>query len=147
MGGNEDSPLATLADMTTEDVTDETYGGLKVECETVAREAYGDSCSSCAPPTSSAPYDYTHRFTYWVERIAAGGTVLAPGPRDYGIQLIDAPRPGGLDHRMLESRHSGHIPHAVAHRHRLVSRTCWTRSLMLSAPQVPRWSGLIRLPD
>jgi len=53
------------------------------------------------------PYDYTHRFTYWVERIAAGGAVLAPGPRDYGIQLIDARDQAEWTIAMLEKKSAG----------------------------------------
>jgi 2'-hydroxyisoflavone reductase len=36
------------------------------------------------------PYDPTGRFTYWVRRLAAGGDVLAPGPADDPMQVIDA---------------------------------------------------------
>ena len=36
------------------------------------------------------PYDRTYRFTWWVDRIARGGTVLAPGDPGDPIQLIDA---------------------------------------------------------
>ena len=36
------------------------------------------------------PHDPTNRFTYWVTRLARGGDVLAPEPRDQPVQLIDA---------------------------------------------------------
>ncbi len=36
------------------------------------------------------PFDYTGRFTWWVERIARGGEVLAPGDASDPIQVIDA---------------------------------------------------------
>ena len=35
------------------------------------------------------PYDPTGRFTYWPHRIARGGEVLAPGPRESPTQVID----------------------------------------------------------
>ena len=107
VGGDEDSPLATLADKDTEEVTEETYGGLKVECERVAREVYGDTLLIVRPTYVVGPFDYTHRFTYWVERIADGGTVLAPGPRDYAIQLIDARDQADWTIRMLEDNNAG----------------------------------------
>lgn len=107
VGGNEDSPLATLTDKDTEEVTDETYGGLKVECERVARDAYGDTLLIVRPTYVVGPLDYTHRFTYWVERIADGGAVLAPGPRDYTIQLIDARDQADWTIRMLEQSKAG----------------------------------------
>ncbi len=36
------------------------------------------------------PYDHTRRFTWWVERVARGGPVLAPGPKENPLQVIDA---------------------------------------------------------
>ncbi len=36
------------------------------------------------------PWDYTGRFTWWVDRIARGGEVLCPGPREAPMQVIDA---------------------------------------------------------
>ena len=36
------------------------------------------------------PHDHTGRFTWWVRRIAEGGRVLAPGPYDAPMQVIDA---------------------------------------------------------
>jgi 2'-hydroxyisoflavone reductase len=36
------------------------------------------------------PYDKSYRFTWWVERIARGGEVLAPGDPADPIQVIDA---------------------------------------------------------
>lgn len=86
---DEDAPRATLADPTTEVVDDQTYGGLKVLCEDVVTKRLGDSAFIVRPTYVVGPHDHTRRFTYWVERIAAGGEVLAPEPRDYQIQVID----------------------------------------------------------
>ena len=36
------------------------------------------------------PEDYSDRLPYWVRRVADGGEVLAPGPLDYPVQVIDA---------------------------------------------------------
>jgi 2'-hydroxyisoflavone reductase len=92
-GMSEDAPLAVLDDPQTEEVTELTYGGLKALCERAALEAFGatsDSPVSIVRPTYVAgPYDHTRRFTWWVERIARGGTVLAPGPEDNPFQVID----------------------------------------------------------
>jgi len=90
-GFDEDAPLAELADPTTEEITDETYGGLKVECERLAAELFGADRTTVVRPTYViGPHDYSYRFTWWVERIAYGGKVLAPGPADGPIQVIDA---------------------------------------------------------
>ncbi len=90
-GFDEDAPLAELADPATEEITDETYGGLKVVCERLAAELFGADLTTVIRPTYVVgPYDYSYRFTWWVERIARGGHVLAPGPKDGPIQVIDA---------------------------------------------------------
>ncbi len=90
-GFDEDAPLAELADAATEVITDETYGGLKVACERLAVELFGQDRTTIVRPTYVVgPHDYSYRFTWWVERIARGGHVLAPGPEDGPIQVIDA---------------------------------------------------------
>ena len=90
-GFTENAPLAELEDPTTEKVTNQTYGGLKVACERAATEVFGAEGTTIVRPTYViGPYDITYRFTWWVERIAAGGTVLAPGDPADPIQVIDA---------------------------------------------------------
>ena len=90
-GFDEDAPLAELVDPATEEITDETYGGLKVACERLAAELFGADLTTVVRPTYVVgPYDYSYRFSWWVERIARGGHVLAPGPKDGPIQVIDA---------------------------------------------------------
>jgi 2'-hydroxyisoflavone reductase len=82
--------LAELEDKSTEEVTETTYGGLKVECERAAESAYGSALSIVRPTYVVGPWDYTGRFTWWVDRIARGGEVLCPGPREAPMQVIDA---------------------------------------------------------
>ncbi|MEJ7706035.1 MAG: NAD-dependent epimerase/dehydratase family protein [Nocardioidaceae bacterium] len=90
-GLTEDSKLVRLHDTSTEDVTGETYGGLKVLCEEAAQSAYDDDALTIIRPTYVVgPHDHTGRFTWWIRRIARGGEVLAPGPRDAPVQVIDA---------------------------------------------------------
>jgi 2'-hydroxyisoflavone reductase len=88
-GYTEDAPLAELDDPTTEEVTDETYGGLKVLCERAAVDRFGPSTVIVRPTYVVGPDDYTWRFPWWVARIARGGEVLAPGPADAPAQVID----------------------------------------------------------
>ena len=75
---------------TRREVTNENYGGLKVACEHVSTELFGPDTTIIRPTYVIGPYDRTYRFTWWVDRIARGGTVLAPGDPDDPIQLIDA---------------------------------------------------------
>ena len=93
---------AVPSDPTTEDVTEETYGGLKVLCERAARERFGDRLTIVRPTYVVGPFDYTHRFTYWVERLARGGEVLAPAPSDAWLQIIDARDQATFVVRLLE---------------------------------------------
>jgi 2'-hydroxyisoflavone reductase len=88
-GTNESSPVHALEDETTEEITSaEVYGGLKVLCERELERALPGSSLSARAGLIVGPYDPTGRFTYWVHRIARGGDVLVPEPRDQPVQLI-----------------------------------------------------------
>ena len=85
----EDGPLAPAPDPATEEVTWETYGPLKAECDRIVREILGDSCTVVRPSYIVGPGDTTDRFTYWVDRIHRGGDVLAPSQPGAIIQWVD----------------------------------------------------------
>ena len=88
-GTNETSPVLTLEDETVEEITSaEVYGGLKVLCERVLEETLPRRSLAVRAGLIVGPYDMSGRFTYWVHRIARGGDVLAPEPRDQPVQLI-----------------------------------------------------------
>jgi 2'-hydroxyisoflavone reductase len=107
-GFDEDAPLAVMDDPTTEVVNGETYGALKALCERASLEWFGGAAPGAAqlkgtapagpgakvsivrPTYVAGPYDHTRRFTWWVERVARGGRVLAPGPKENPLQVIDA---------------------------------------------------------
>lgn len=86
----ESAPLAEVADPEATQVTDVNYGGLKVACEQASSALFGPETTIIRPTYVIGPYDRSYRFTWWVDRIARGGTVLAPGSPDDPIQLIDA---------------------------------------------------------
>lgn len=86
----EDAPLAKLSDPAVEEVTGETYGPLKAECDRIAREILGDVCTVVRPTYVVGPGDHTDRFTYWVDRVYRGGDVLAPSGPDRETQWVDA---------------------------------------------------------
>jgi 2'-hydroxyisoflavone reductase len=75
-GPDEESPVHTSGSG---------YGELKAACE---RELPEGSLI-VRPGLIVGRHDPTYRFTYWVDRIAAGGDVLAPEPRDCPVQFID----------------------------------------------------------
>lgn len=90
-GSNEASALAELPPGAPEDeITEESYGPLKVMCEGAAEAAFGDRALIIRPGLIVGPYDPTGRFTYWPVRVAEGGDVLAPAPPDQPIQVVDA---------------------------------------------------------
>ena len=75
-------------------------------CEQAVAEHYTDALV-IRPTYVVGPHDYTHRFTYWVNRIAEGGRVVAPELRGYGIQVIDARDQARWMLELLERGESG----------------------------------------
>lgn len=76
-----------------EDVTEinaETYGRLKVTCENIVQEVYGQRCALLRPQIVAGPNDPYDRFSYWVRRARQGGVMLAPGDGSDVLQVIDA---------------------------------------------------------
>jgi 2'-hydroxyisoflavone reductase len=87
---DETAALATIDDPEATEVTDGNYGGLKVACEQLSVQMFGPDTTIIRPTYVIGPYDRSYRFTWWVDRLAKGGTVLAPGDPEDPIQLIDA---------------------------------------------------------
>jgi len=88
-GIDENSLFATIEDETVEQVTNETYGPLKVLCEKAAEQAMPGRILVLRPGLIVGPYDPSDRFTYWPVRINSGGEVIVPSPRLQQIQFID----------------------------------------------------------
>jgi 2'-hydroxyisoflavone reductase len=86
---DEDGPLATMEDETTEDVQ-EHYGGLKVLCEQAVRSVLDNRAVIVRPGFVVGPHDHTGRFTWWVHRAALGGTMVVPASLARRVQMIDA---------------------------------------------------------
>jgi 2'-hydroxyisoflavone reductase len=73
----------------TEEITDDSYGPLKVACELEVQAAFGGRGLIVRPGFIVGPHDPIDRFPYWVRRAAMGGEMLAPEPADLRVQLID----------------------------------------------------------
>jgi 2'-hydroxyisoflavone reductase len=86
---DESTPTAELADPASEDVQAD-YGALKAACERVVEELYGERSTRVRAGLIVGPFDPTDRFTYWPRRLAAAGTVLAPGDPGAPVQFVDA---------------------------------------------------------
>jgi 2'-hydroxyisoflavone reductase len=73
-----------------DELTMEKYGELKVGCEQVAAELAGDRLLVIRPGYVIGPHDPTHRFTYWVERVAEGRSPMAGPDAAQPLQAVDA---------------------------------------------------------
>lgn len=83
------SPLCE-GTVASEEVTGDTYGSLKVACEQVVQELFGDRALIVRPGLIVGPNDPTDRFTYWPRRLSLPGPILMPVGPDYLFQIIDA---------------------------------------------------------
>lgn len=90
IGQDESGRLGTIADPTAEEITDDTYGPLKVLAEHEVQRVFGERALVLRPGFITGPYDTIDRMPYWLRRVALGGEVLAPESPDYAVQLIDA---------------------------------------------------------
>ena len=112
-GYDESAPLAEIGDPDATEITDANYGGLKVACEQSGAELFGPGTTIIRPTYVIGPYDRSYRFTWWVDRIARGGAVLAPGDPADPVQLIDARDQGSWIVSLLERSVTGTF-HAVS---------------------------------
>jgi len=85
----ETSPLLPEAAEDVTEITGETYGALKVTCERIVRETFGDGSTILRPQIVAGPFDPTGRHTYWVQRAMQGGEMLAPGNGSDSVQVVD----------------------------------------------------------
>ncbi len=104
---DENSALATIADEATEEITEDTYGALKVLCEQEVNGAFPDNSLIVRPGLIVGPHDPSDRFTYWVDRVGRGGTVLGAGRQDQPVQLIDVRDLAEWALSMIENRVCG----------------------------------------
>ncbi len=106
-GTDENAPVATLEDESTETVTGDTYGALKALCEQTVQQVMPGRALVIRPGLIVGPHDPTDRFTYWPVRVARGGDVLAPGRPERQIQIIDVRDLAEWNIRMIEGKQVG----------------------------------------
>ena len=119
-GGTEASPTRQPPFPDTEEITAESYGGLKVACELEAQDRVPrDGASSSGPGTSWVRHDPSDRFTYWVRRAAGRRPDARPrpaGPAAAGRRRprprrVHARSPGGGDGRRVRRRRPARAAH------------------------------------
>jgi 2'-hydroxyisoflavone reductase len=161
-GADESAAVGTIEDETLEEVTGETYGPLKALCERAAEEAMPGRTSSVRAGLIVGPYDPTDRFTYWVNRVAEGGEVLAPGRPEQRVAFIDVRDLAGWVLRGAERRVTGVFnatgPGEPCTMQRLLescrtasgsdARFTWVDEEFLAAENVAPWQEMpLWLPD
>lgn len=104
----ENGTLATMTDESVEEITNETYGPLKVLCEQAAAEAFGSERTLIIRPgLIVGMHDRSDRFTYWPVRIADGGRVLVPEGPDRPVQFTDVKDLADFTIHLLEQKAAG----------------------------------------
>lgn len=86
---DESSPVFAELETDTETIDSQSYGPLKVACERVGREAWGEKFVIIRPGIVVGRWDPTNRFEYWVRQVAAGGEVPVPERLDQPVQYVD----------------------------------------------------------
>jgi 2'-hydroxyisoflavone reductase len=87
---DEMSPLQPPAAEEVTELDSRTYGALKVTCEAIVREIYGERSLFLRPQIVIGPYDPSDRYAYWIQRAELVGPMLAPGDGNDHLQMIDA---------------------------------------------------------
>jgi 2'-hydroxyisoflavone reductase len=86
LGADEDAPVVDAAP----DALDGGYDELKAGGERAARQVFGDRALIARAGLILGPGEDVGRLPWWLNRVARGGDVLAPGPAGLPIQYIDA---------------------------------------------------------
>lgn len=87
LGADESAPVVD-GDPNSEDAGD--YAAAKRGAELAVLECFGGDVLLARAGLVLGPYEVVGRLPWWLNRIAAGGPVPAPGPRERPLQYIDA---------------------------------------------------------
>ncbi|HRI64994.1 MAG TPA: NAD-dependent epimerase/dehydratase family protein [Polyangium sp.] len=105
--GVEGGPLQSWDEAETGKLSLERYGALKAACERALDEEMEGRVFHVRAGLILGPHDYDERFRYWLERIARGGDVLAPGDPSALTQAIDVRDLGEWMLKCAEERRTG----------------------------------------
>ncbi|QUQ62952.1 reductase [Kutzneria sp. CA-103260] len=150
---DEDSDPADLARL----------GARKRGCELAVTQAFGPEASLVVRAGMIVgPHDNVGQLPWWLNRIARGGRVLAPGDPDRGLQLIDArdlaafvldqveARAGGLHNAVPDEPNTtmGQLVDACAQATGSAVTPVWTDESFLLSQGVHPWAELpLWIPD
>jgi nucleoside-diphosphate-sugar epimerase len=88
-GLTEEGPLVEGSPDAGEDGSEVEYAPAKRGGELAVQAVFGDGALLARAGLIIGPYENTGRLPWWLGRVARGGLVAAPGPRDLGLQYID----------------------------------------------------------
>ena len=86
---DETAPLIELDDPSVEQVTGETYGGLKVLCEQAVSKHFKENSTILRPTYIVGPGDHTDRFIHYINRPMEGGRMAMPGRPSNPVDYVD----------------------------------------------------------
>lgn len=86
--GADESAAVVDGDAAEEEATD--YARAKRGAELAVETAFGERALLLRPGLVLGPRENVGRLPWWLRRTARGGDVVAPGPRDLPLQLVDA---------------------------------------------------------
>ncbi len=89
-GADESAPLVEVADCVTSDDPGERYAGNKRGAEQAVLEHFAGRALLARAGLILGPRENIWRLPWWLQRMARGGPVLAPGPPDRPLQYVDA---------------------------------------------------------
>ena len=87
LGADESAPVVDCDPESTEAGD---YAAAKRGAEIAVLEEFGGDVLLARAGLVLGPYEVVGRLPWWLNRIAAGGSVPAPGPRDRPLQYVDA---------------------------------------------------------
>lgn len=105
-GADEDTPRREPV-RDTEELSEQTYGPLKVACEDDVVARHRSRATIVRPGQVAGPHDPQDRFTYWVRRAARGGKVALPGRPEQPVQVVDSRDLARLVVRLLTDDRAG----------------------------------------
>jgi 2'-hydroxyisoflavone reductase len=85
----EEAPIEELDDRYVE-LSPQTYGSLKAECERTVMRRMGSRGLAFRPGLVNGPWDPTDRATYWSMRANQGGELFVPAGPETPFQVVDA---------------------------------------------------------
>jgi 2'-hydroxyisoflavone reductase len=89
-GADETAPLVDVVAPPADGGASAEYAARKRGSEVALEAALGDRVAFLRAGTVLGPHENVGRLPHWLTRLATGGDVIAPGPPDLPLQLIDA---------------------------------------------------------